>query len=195
MSDNQQKPATYALREATQTTHGQWHTGEPQFATTLTLFSTVERGSLLYNTATARVITTWLYRSQCFERSDPSRCMADSQPKTSLPSALMVPSCRHRYSLGTDKRDGLVLHPPRVGVPQRCVHAALGCEKGPDRLQFITHQYLAVPKCTRLARSGSAVDQQFWVSSFHWLNIAFSKTAEHHEGLKVGSSCSTQHEA
>jgi hypothetical protein len=69
MSDDQQKPATYALRE---TTHGQWRTGEPRFATPLTLFSTVERGSLLYSTTTARVITTWPYRSQCLQRSGPS---------------------------------------------------------------------------------------------------------------------------
>jgi hypothetical protein len=65
MSDDHQKRATFALREAT---HGQWCTGEPQFATP-TLFSTVERGSLLYNTTTTRVITTWLYRNQSFERS------------------------------------------------------------------------------------------------------------------------------
>jgi hypothetical protein len=59
-----------------------------------------------------------------------------------------------------------VLRSPGVGVPQRCVHAALGCEKGLDRLQLITHQHLVVPKCTRLARSGNAVDQQFWALVF-----------------------------
>lgn len=80
-------------------------------------------------------------------------------------------------------------------MPQRYVHTALGCEKGLDRLQLVTHQYLAIPICTCLARSGNTVDQQFWDLMFHWLDFALLKTAERPEGLKVGSSRSTQHEA
>jgi hypothetical protein len=64
------------------------------------------------------------------------------------------------FYVDVDKRDRVLRPPPPgLGVPKRRVPPALGCEEGLDQLQLITHQYLAIPKRTCLARSGSPVDQ------------------------------------